>query len=564
MVICGCINDCINENPSLSDEQSTSLLQSTRDCHELSKQTVDLCSSTLSTGRSLVECGENIHKSLIGAATDLDAESFAVIADLIDGDMSHKAMGLAVSLKDKSSECIVLSKQMVDSLETSVKKLPDWFESYIDMKAKESVAEELSADDRELENVADSEKDISDCIDAIENLTLLSAMETGKRAYDEIASKSQHCHKIFNLIKRFATNLSSLTGDFVNLDASSIISKRKDIYTAIGLCSIMKSFAESCLSLMRKVVALFEGATGKLSQLWKALSHAKDVMVESLREVVDARSFCDEARSKVEKLRMLTNGLESKSRGVKKMDKETFLFLKKLYTGEDFNDTLSTARGLDEEVANALYKMKSSANRVKEGYDSLPVMVTKGILEDSEEELNDNEACKLEENQSNIQGLEEATSAVENKKVIEAIKEINGELSKLPSKIDVCEEMIKSCSQYTERSQSTIDVFLGKWTLESAVSNMQQMCKLANLSKMMEKFAIEIQSFLRAMIRLLTAIMARIEAVIDQAQILFDFGNSGGDDDENILETVVDNALDTAGDLVSDGLNNMIGKMLGK
>mmetsp|Transcript_4900 Transcript_4900/g.9710 ORF Transcript_4900/g.9710 Transcript_4900/m.9710 type:complete len:425 (+) Transcript_4900:1-1275(+) len=424
------------------------------------------------------------------------------------------------------------------------------------MKATESVAEELSAEDKDLANVVDSENDLSDCIDAIDNLTLLSAMETGKRAFNGIAAKSQHCHKIFNMIKQFASNLSSITEAFINLDASAIISKRKDIYTAIGLCSIMKSFAESCLSLMRKVVELFEGATGKLSQLWKALAHAKDVMMESLREVVDAKVFCDEARGKVERLRELTNGLETRSRDVEKLDKETFTFLKNLYTGEELNETVLTARGLADKVANALHDMKSSANKVKEEYDSLPTVVTKGIVFDSEEHANEDEAAKLEENQSNIQDLEKATSAVENANVMDAIKEINGQLSKLSSKIDVCEEMIISCSQYTIRSQSAIDLFLGKWTLESAASNVQQMCKLANLSNVMEKFATGIQSFIRAMIGLLKAMMARVEAAVDKAQSLFDFGNSGGDHDENVMETAVDNALDAA--------NSMIGKMLGK
>ena len=58
-----------------------------------------------------------------------------MIADLIDGDKTNEAKELAITMKGKSTECISLSMQMINSLEKSVDALPDVIESYIEKKA---------------------------------------------------------------------------------------------------------------------------------------------------------------------------------------------------------------------------------------------------------------------------------------------------------------------------------------------------------------------------------------------------------------------------------------------
>eukprot|EP00984_Skeletonema_dohrnii_P034518 scaffold33582_cov119-Skeletonema_dohrnii-CCMP3373.AAC.3 len=46
---------------------------------------------------------ESIKASLIRRVTDLEAESFAIKADLMDGDMAHKAKHLAASMREHST-----------------------------------------------------------------------------------------------------------------------------------------------------------------------------------------------------------------------------------------------------------------------------------------------------------------------------------------------------------------------------------------------------------------------------------------------------------------------------
>ena len=182
---------------------------------------------------------------MVGAASDISAESFAVIADLIDGDKTKEARDLAVTMKDKSTECIALSMQMVKSLEKGVDALPDIVESYIEKKAQQSITDELTAEEREMAGgIDDDAEELTRCIDAIENLKLLTAIEAGTRSFQAIKSKSQVCHCIFEMIKKFAMDITSITEAISNMDASAIISKVKDgsILKVIGLSKYIKQF----------------------------------------------------------------------------------------------------------------------------------------------------------------------------------------------------------------------------------------------------------------------------------------------------------------------------------
>ena len=136
---CSCLDAIVEQTGIISEEQSQNLFGSIKKTHALSKQTYDLCASSLAAGTKLVDHGLSIQRSLVGAATDMNADSFAVIADLIDGDTVKEARGLAESMKDKSSECISLSVEMVTSLEQSIDALPDVIEKYVEGKADEAV-----------------------------------------------------------------------------------------------------------------------------------------------------------------------------------------------------------------------------------------------------------------------------------------------------------------------------------------------------------------------------------------------------------------------------------------
>jgi len=496
---------------------------------------VELCNSTLATGKRLVSCGNEIEQSLVGAASDISAESFAVIADLIDGDKTKEARDLAVTMKDKSTECISLSMQMVKSLEKSVDALPDIIESYIEKKAQQSITDELTTEEREMASgIDDDAEELTRCIDAIENLKLLTAIEAGK-------SKSQVCHRIFEIIRKFATDITSITEAISNMDASAVISKVKDgsILKVIGLSKYIKQFAEGCKRVMDKIIELFHGAAGKLSTLWGALSHAKDVMVTSLTEVVNARSLCGEAGEKADTLNQMMTSLGN--------IEALKLIKSSRSTDRSMGDAMGTAREVDVGMEKATSKMKGAAKMVGDEYHGLPSIITDGITDDTDDEVSNSIGAKIRDIDNDIQELETASKSIEESNTLHAAKSIHREMSNIPRKVDTCKDMIDSCTEFADRSKSSIDSFLGKWSLETAVSHIKEMCRLVSFSKLMEQLADQIHRLIKAITTLLRVMSAKIQKVADQVQ------SSG-----------LDSVVDAAGGYVCGGLNSMMGKVFGK
>jgi len=547
MGICACANDCITQ-PQLKLETAIQNIQS---CHNAAKQTITLCTSTISTGDKLVTTGESIKDSLIGAVTDLDAESFAIIADLMDGDMAHEAKHLAASMREHSNKCMELSMTMVKSLEESVDALPDSIESYIEKKAQQSITDELSTEERGLaSNIEEDVKELTSCIDAIDNLKLLTAIQSGSNAFVAIASKSEICRKIFGIIRKFATSITTITEAILALDVSAVISKVKDILTAIGLCRYIKQFAEGCKGLMEKIVTLFEGAADKLSLLWKALSSAKDKMAESLKDVIDAQSFCEKAGEKMKQLRRSTDGME------RQLNPESPLTLLKSFNQTRFGDSINVTREIDDEMVAAKSKMENAANMIYQEYKSLPPMITDGISDT----VDDDDDVKLAKTriasmESELDDMEKSIDTINSADSLQAGKVLYNEVSNLPQKIDACQDMIDVCRDCASKGQLSIDSFLGKWSLETAVSQIQQMCRLVSTSSFMKEVVKHIQRILLVMSRLLQELKKRVKSAANQAQQFLS---------ESGVESKVESMIDSAGDAVADKLDSMMGKFLGK
>ncbi|KAL7450178.1 hypothetical protein ACHAWC_002139 [Mediolabrus comicus] len=552
MGICSCVtNDCITQ-PQLKLETA---LQSVQNCNNAAKQTINLCTSTLSTGDNLVTLGKSIQDSLLGAVTDLDAESFAVIADLIDGDMTREAKTLATSMREQSDQCIELSMSMVKSLEDSVDELPDTIERYIEKKAQQAITEELSTEERGLTgNITKDIDELSTCIDAIDNLKLLTAIQSGSNAFMAIASKSEICRKVFDVIRKFATSITSITQSILELDISAVISKVKDILTAIGLCRYIKEFAEGCRGLMEKIVDLFEGAADKLSLLWKALTSAKERMADCLADVIDAHSFCDTAGEKMKLLRNSMDGIDERFNP----DSPLTILTKSFSGSSRLGDSINVAREIDDQVAAAKSKMEHAANAIAKEYKCLPPMITDGISESIDDDRDVEVAAKsqIAKMESELKEFEKSLDMIKSTdNSLTSGKLLYNQVSSLPRKMDTCEQMIDICRNCASKGKLSIDTFLGKWSLETAVSQIQQMCRLVITSRLLEEVAMHIRRMLLVMSRLLEEIMKQVKSTVGQAhQFLSESG----------VESRVESLVDSASEAVVDKLDSMMGKFLGK
>jgi len=465
--------------------------------------------------------------------------------------MAREAKHLAASMREHSNKCMELSMTMVKSLEESVDALPDSIESYIEKKTQQSITDELSSEERGLaSNIDEDVKELTSCIDAIDNLKLLTAIQSGSNAFVAIASKSEICRKIFGIIRKFATSITTITEAILALDVSAVISKVKDILTAIGLCRYIKQFAEGCKGLMEKIVTLFEGAADKLSLLWKALSSAKDKMAESLKDIIDAQSFCEKAGEKMKQLRRSTDGME------RQLNPESPLTLLKSFNQTRFGDSINVTREIDDEMVAAKSKMENAANMIYQEYKSLPPMITDGIS-DTVDDDDDVELAKtrIASMESELDDMEKSIDTINSADSLQAGKVLYNEVSNLPQKIDACQDMIDVCRDCASKGQLSIDSFLGKWSLETAVSQIQQMCRLVSTSSFMKEVVVHIQRILLVMSRLLQELKKRVKSAANQAQQFLS---------ESGVESKVESMIDSAGDAVADKLDSMMGKFLGK
>ena len=91
--------------------------------------------------------------------------------------------------------------------------------------------------------------------------------------------------------------------------------------------------------------------------------------------------------------------------------------------------------------------------------------ITDGIVADTDDEIVNSLGVQIKDIDSDIQDLERATTAIEESDMLHAAKAIHGEIKELPAKVDVCQEMVRSCTEFADRSKSSLIRFLanGLW-----------------------------------------------------------------------------------------------------
>jgi hypothetical protein len=379
------------------------------------------------------------------------------------------------------------------------------------------------------------------------------------------------------MIKKFASDVVEISTAITNKDAGDVIKKIKDgsILRAIGLGKYIKQFASACKRIMDMIIALFHGAAEKLGALWKALSHAKDVMVKSLTDVVDARALCTEASEEAGQLKETTasfvdvKGLVGKFKKKDANRQDRGVGDTRSGGGNPLDAALETARKLEKKMEGAAMKMLNAAKSVGDAFTSLPSIITDGIKDatDDDDDVANESAAKARSGgnvDSDVNDLEAATASVENANIAEILTSVKDEVTNIPGKVDTCREMVDGCGEFADLAKSAVNSFLhGKWTLETAINYINKMCKLVSFSDMMEALAAQVQKLIKAIATFLKVISAKIQEIVDNP--LAGLGDMV--DDLNIDGHRIDNFLknnDVPGeDLIKGGLN-LMGGMFGK
>jgi len=478
-------------------------------CAQLATETVDLCQTTQSKSQQMIAFGKDIQSSLEGfsGAGGMDASALETIKDLTDGAKLQEAKSLAQGLDTIAIGCIDKSVQMMDLMEDSMDALPDSVEGMIEDYAKQLDADNGDTDEAQaqasLRGIDQDLDDVQSCIQAMQELNLATAFQIGMQAFEQLSAKAQTSRALFSTIQTFSTSVRDITTDFSNLDVVSLYSKIKDILKCIRLSEVMRALAEATKKIIRILIDLFQATASKISSLWAALAFAKDCMSDCLEYVLQAKNLVLDAHDKSLTLVTKSESVLGQLQTVKSINKDSFAAIKELRQGDDLKDAISLATNMDEMIVECTSKVTSMVDRVQEGFKNLPDIITDGL--DVEAEGRDDQDAQPRGVDEDIRELEASRQAMEKSDIFTAGKTGASGLSSVSSKTEACTEMLLSVRDFSEHCNSTIESFLGVWDLESAMTKIQEMCRMVALGNLMQEFARRIKGLVLAILGLLQA-----------------------------------------------------------
>jgi phage host-nuclease inhibitor protein Gam len=539
-----------------SDEQSTGVLESARKCYQLSKETVELCQTTVLKGQRLVEFGADIRDTLASVSKDMNADALSTIKELITGSKVQEAKSLAMDMDSMALECVQKSMDMVTALEEGVDALPDWIERYVEKKAEE-MAQDQSPEQRELlENVTKDQEELENCIEAITDLKLMTAMDAGKRAFDGITSKSEVCRVMFESIKQFSLTLVETTEAFMSLDLNQIVLKAKDILKCIGLSKLIQEFAKQCGNLIKKVVDLFSQASDKLGELWSALAYAKDCLEDCVEDVKESLSLCSDAKERGQDLKERSRQIMETLSSFGDDDslsslRASALGIKNLIQKDDIGAAIELAKTMDDIVLESAKKTRHMVDKVTEGYRNLPPILTVDLSDDMEEEGADDDDPSASEVELDVEGsiesLKRSQAEVEDSDWVLTVQSSIKALCNADENIDKTRAMLETTKDFAARSKDVMDLFLGSWNLEVATSKLKDMCRLVRLGELTRKFAQQIQRLLQAIVTLFNTIVEKCKRLKDKLDL------------DDIVPDALDNVMDAAASAMTDKFSSLLG-----
>jgi len=472
--------------------------------NSLAKETTELCRSTETQSQQMAEFCQDLKETLTTFQGNVNADAFATIQELLSGDKVQTAMSLANDMNDQASKCVDKSVEMVTIMEETMDKLPGPLQQAIDqaIKSEASADETLPDPSSQLTTLDRDIADVQDCMTAIKNLNLFTALEVGLKAFEQFSLKAKVSRAMFDTIRGYSQNVSDITDAFQELDVMTIANKVKDLWKCLKLSGIMRKLAEGLGNLIQLVIQLFQATSTKVAGLWKALAFAKDCMKDCVQHAQEAKGMClmatDKSTTLIEKSIQVKESLQDMGQ----LNATSVTAFRDLSDGEEINTAIGIANEMDDMVLECSSKALMMVDRVKEGWANLPPMVTDGIPDDAGKNDDDPPPADVE---SNITDLVQSREAIESADLFRAVDAGHRGFSDVSEKVSTAKELLALLKKFSETCIQAIESFMGVWDVQSAIEKIKEMCRIVNLGEMMKQFADQIKRLLLAVIELMKA-----------------------------------------------------------
>lgn len=527
----------VDIGPALTRVQSTAV-----DCQSAARTTVEVCTATESKRQEMMAFATEIQATLAKLGQGQDASILTTIQELASGDKVRAASELASGLDTAAMDCVDKATVMIDEMESAIDSLPPILQKVVEQAAASTDhpddAKLLLADlDRDLDNVGQ-------CINAVEHLNLATGLQVGLQAFTGLSQSTQRSQVLFDTVRDFAADLAGITDALKSLNPQQLAAAAKDLLRCLHLTELMRQIAQGAGKLLKRVIALFAATADRLSALWAALAFAKDCMRDCMAEVTQAKNLCKNAEDRSVKLVNKSLAVKNQLEAAGSVNRQSITAIQCLAKGEDLQAAITLARSMDEFVLKCTSKAKSMVDRVTEGFQKIPPILTEG-LELSPSKDNDPVPPDVE---ADIAELQASRSAIEGSNLLNAVGAGVKGFAGVSSKASTCKGLLSLVEGFATDCGSTIDSFLGSWDLESATGKVREMMRLVDLGSLICQFADQIKRLIAAMMALMKSAVAKFSNLN-----LGDLGASAGDAVEDVQEAVED-AVEGAVDLVKDKL----------
>lgn len=476
------------------------------DTNQLAKDTCGSCVNTVAKSNEMLLFSMDIKATIEGFADGMDASDLKKLNELVTGDKMKAAMSLAGEMDDMALDCVGKAIEMTTKMQNAFGSLPSI--------VRDKIEDVGNAGDANAEK-ADLEPDIAElteCIRAITELNLFTAMEAGMQAFNGLASKADVCKAMFERIKGFAEAVATMTDSIMNLDVKAVIDKVQDMCKCICMCDVMRQISEEVGKLIKFIINLFKETSEKLSSLWAALDFCKDCLSDCLVGALDAKQFCVDAFEHGCSIIETCGSIEGQLEGISSMEMSAVASIKSLASGEEMRRAIDLSQSMHDKMLQCADRVMAMVDRVKTGWDALPPIITDGIQDATEhgKAIDDPEPANTERD---IVELDICKDEIVNANLFGAVQSGLKAFSGVNDKVEVCKSLLQTSQGAADNTSSTIESFMGSWSLETMADKIKDICRCVALGQMIRQLAEQIKNLVKSIISLLQAAMDKFSGM---------------------------------------------------
>lgn len=510
--------------------------------YETSRETSDLCNTTIDKASEVVAFGLELKETLDGLSADgtLDASKFEVIKDLVDGDRIRAATALAAELGGLALQCVDKSQDMMEAIEQGIDTLPDIIEDRIEDKMGRAAEKGGKEGDPDLPDVETHSRELETLVADVDSVNLFTVMSSGKLAFDGLRSKGEVCQGMFTTVREFSEDVSQVSDAIRNFKLGLDFGAMKDLvgnaWRCLRLSSLIKLFAEEVGKLIQWIVSLFKKASEKLGSIWGALANAKDVLKDCIQYVVECIRLCNDAKDRSGELCDVSAEIREHLLNIVTLDSDAIASIKDLSDGDEIRKAIKLATTMDDIVKECVTHILETIQKVSGAIMSMPDVLKEGIDEGGDEggtraislgvdDDDDTPPAGGVDINSDVEELDGMRSAIEEANIFESVQKSADGFDGVKAKIGLCGDMIITSRGFADTCNTSIESFGGAWDLESAQHHILELFEIVSLGKLIKHFAESIMKLVRANIALMEAVRQKfkdIDFVPDEIEDLVD------------------------------------------